>query len=517
MILRKPYAFLMKHFKAINLVLLISIFICIYKVLNLYKFVKDYISTGIYNDTLTPISNYINGYLFLVLLVVIIVSSILFYLLKRKDKPFITYVYIIILMILSSILFIYVKNYFYEVEEFNRQMALLIRDLVLIDSFFYYPIIIILIIRSLGIDLNSFGFYQDKEFLEADEVDREEIEVEITFDRDKHIRKIKNKLRHAKYFFLEHKVILSLIIIFTCFIGIYNFYHYFYVENKIYSQNETFTSNYYKISINNTYLTDKDYAGNVISTKNRFFIIVDVNIKNLIGNRNFDASNLLLYVDNNYYVPTTRFNSSFKDMGNVYEKNKVIYSGEEKKYILVYEVDKPTSNSNFLIKYQEVLSKDNKLIRVKIKVLDITGFKQRETASLNNLLTVPIYDNNIIKFKILDYSISDTKKYIYESCFSYNCPIYEGTLKASNGKTLLYLNVDSDTSISNYLSFIKSYGKLLYVIDGKEYTKNINLKVSKYRGNYVYIEVDNNIQNASYIELLFTIRTNQYKYILKEG
>lgn len=514
MILRKPYAFLMKHFKAINLVLLISIFICIYKVLNLYKFVKDYISTGIYNDTLTPISNYINGYLFLVLLVVIIVSSILFYLLKRKDKPFITYVYIIILMILSSILFIYVKNYFYEVEEFNRQLALLIRDLVLIDSFFYYPIIIILIIRSLGIDLNSFGFYQDKEFLEADEVDREEIEVEITFDRDKHIRKIKNKLRHAKYFFLEHKVILSLIIIFTCFIGIYNFYHYFYVENKIYSQNETFTSNYFKMKVKHTYLTDKDYTGNVISSENRFFIIVELEIENLISDRTFDATKLFLYVNDTYYLPTTRYNKSFSDMGTLYQKDKSFIYQQKETIILIYEVDKPKDGANFLLKYQDLVSKDKKLILIKIKIQDISLFKEKDNKRIKEEMTVPINNDTAYSFKITEYEISDSRKYAYESCYLYNCPIYEKLLTASNNKTLLFLKIDTD-SIQDYLSFLKKYAKIRYKIGDKTYTENISLKISKYRGNYAYLEVSNKIKDASKLEIVYTVRTYQYMYQIK--
>ena len=44
--------------------------------------------------------------------------------------------------------------------------------------------ILLLLVRSIGLDLKKFGFNEDKEFLETDEADREEVEVEVAFDKD---------------------------------------------------------------------------------------------------------------------------------------------------------------------------------------------------------------------------------------------------------------------------------------------------------------------------------------------
>ena len=161
-------------------------------------------------------------------------------------------------MILST----YVNNYFvYTVSNrgYDGQMARLIRDLVFINSFFFYPMLVVLVIRSLGIDLNSFGFYQDDEFISTNEEDREEVEVEVKFDKYKYIRLFKNKYRTIKYFVLEHLYTIVPIIILVIAIASYSTYKVIFVENKVYKQGEGLVSNYYKITVNNSYLTDKDY------------------------------------------------------------------------------------------------------------------------------------------------------------------------------------------------------------------------------------------------------------------
>jgi len=517
MILRKPYAFLIKHFKAINLCLLLATILCLYKILSLYSFVKDYLNLGIYNLTLYPIASYINSYLYISLILILIISCILIFLLKKKDKPFITYVYIAILALVTTILMLYVNNYFTytAVKEFNRQMVLLIRDLVLINSLFYYPIIFILIIRSLGIDLKKFGFYEDEAFISAGEEDREEFELDVAFNKERYIRIIKNKIRYTKYFFLEHKLPITLIIVIMVLMSGYNFYKYLYVENKIYTQNETFTSNYYKIKINNSYLTDKDYTGNIVSSKNRYFIIIDADITNIAADRSFDATKLFLYIDEDYYLPTSRFNKSFSDMGTAYDKDKIIPYGQTQNFILIYEIEKPKKDANFLLKYQEVYSENKKLVRVKIKVLDISAFKEKGNTTLNNELSVPINLDKEYKLNISNYEVTKDKEYTYESCYLYDCPIYEKTLTASNGKTLLFLKGNVGTTQQEFLTFIKKYGKVRYIVDGNEYLENVSLKITKYRGNYAYLEVNEQINNASSIELVFTVRTYQYIYKLK--
>ena len=518
MIIRKPYAFLIKYFQKINILLLLLVIFIYYKDFRLYQFAKEYLATASYNVSINPISNYVNIYTTLSFMLIIIITAVLSYLLKRKDKPYFSYILMLLVNILVFILFMYVNNYFtYQVfEGYKLVTARAIRDLMFISTLFYYPMMLILLIRAIGIDLKNFGFQEDKEFLEIKEEDREEVEVQVGFDKDKFIRKIKYRVRNLKYFILEHKFYFMIIILLLVGILGYNFYNYFYVENKIYKMSDTFNSNYYQLKINNVYLTDKDYAGNIVSEKGTYFVLVDLNIKNLVNtSRTFDTQNVFLFVDDEYYIPTTKFNSYFSDMGNLYT-GKSINALDETSYLLVYELPEANSNANFVLKYQDI-NKDGKFVRVKIKVLDISTFKDKGSSKLNEEFNVPINLSESVNFKINSYDLLDSVNYTYQSCNTNTCPIYQGTITTSENEKVMYMRAKfNNITKSKYLEFLSKYGKIRYKV-GDEY-KLVRIKpaVNKiYRGDYLYLIVPSEVANSDEVDLVFTVRTYQYYYKLK--
>lgn len=518
MILRKPYAFLIKYFQRINIFLLLLVGFVFYKNLELYQFVKEYLDTGIYNTLIDSINNYANIYVYLAFIFILIITIVLAYLLKYKDKPYLSYIYIFILCFVTFCFFLYTDNYFtYKVQDgFNLVATRVVKDLLFISTIPYYPVILILIIRSIGLDLKSFGFNQDKEFTEISEEDREEIEVEVGFDKDRFTRKIKYYFRHFKYFFLEHKNPLIIVFSLVFILFGYNFYHYFYVDNRIYNMNESFNSNNYTISVRHSYLTNKDYAGNIVSEDGRYFILIDMSIKNKLAiSRDFDIEKMMLFVDNDYYVPTVRFNSYFTDMGNLYN-NKQIKANDNVSYVLVYEINKPSEGANFVLKYQDV-NNGGKLIRVKIKVLDISTFKTKGNYKFNEDVSIPINKGEKVNFKLDTLIFLTSTTYRYQQCGPYSCPIYEKELVAKDGYKILYLKGDyGDYTTQEFISFLKKYGKLRYVKDGK--TKDINLDFAitgSYQGKHIYLLVSDEVVEADSISLMFTIRTYQYFYNLK--
>lgn len=519
MILRKPYAFLIKYFQRINIILLLLVSYVFYKNLKIYQFVKTYLATGIYNSSIDSISNYTNIYVYLAFILILTISFILIYLLRHKDKPYASYVYILISNIITFSFFLYTAHYFtYNVlEGFNLVAVRVVRDILFISTLPYYPMIFILLIRSIGIDLKNFGFQQDKEFVQINEEDREEVEVQVAFNRDRLIRKIKNRLRYIKYFFLEHKMSLSIVLVLTISLFGYNFYNYFYVKNKVYSMNESFNSNYYRITVKNTYLTDKDFAGNIVSENGKFFIIAQVQIENLLNSsRDFDIEKLLLFIDQDYYVPTTKYNVHFSDMGNTYD-GKSIKPKETVNYSLIYEVKKPNNKANFLLKYQDLVTKDGKLIGVKMKVLDISTFKTKGNYIYPEQASIPINEETTMTFSFDKMEITPTATYRYQFCLPNSCPIYEKTVTAKDGYKILYLrgNFGNNTT-QDYLAFLSKYGKIQYSKDGKSYQSNIVFAVNgNYQGRHIYISIPDNIANADSISFVFTIRTYQYFYNIK--
>lgn len=518
MILRKPYAFLIKNFKKINIILLALVGFILWKNLSLYGFVKDYISTGIYNTMLDPIQNYVGLFEYLAFIFVFIICGILAYLLKYKNKPYATYIFILIVDVITFILFIYIKYYFTIniTGEFDLAAVLVLRDLAFISTLPYYPMLFLLIIRSVGLDLKKFGFGEDKDFIQIGEEDREEVEVEVSFDKDKFIRQIKNKTRLAKYFFLEHKLSLTIIFIIILLIGTFNIYTYAFVENKVYKFNQTLNRNGYDITFNNVYITNRDYTGNIINEK-MSYIVLETTIKNNATNsRIFDSTKLYLYVNDAYYLPTDRFNNYFADMGTLYSKDKKIKGGETQKILFVYEIKKPRNNSNFLLTYQTTNIHKN-ATRISVKITDISKFITKATKKLGETIEIPINENKKWNFSISNYQLVNQIDYRYGECNTTGtCPIYEDTLISPTGKSILYFRFDvTDETKTAFLSFLKKYGKVKYTINGEEKENKIRYAISKYRGNYVYLIVDNDISNATDISLMLTVRSYQYFYQIK--
>ncbi len=519
MVLRKPYAFLIKNFKKINILLLALVIFIAYKDVSLYGFLRDYASTGIYNETLDSISNYINVLGYLALIFIFLISGVLAYLLKYKNKPYASYLYILISNILTFVLFIYVHNHFSlnASHGYSTELSRNMMYVTLVTVIPYAFTILLLLIRSMGLDLKKFGFSEDKEFLETNEEDREEVEVEVAFDKDILIRQLKNKVRMLKYFFLEHKFPVIVAVVAVTLISAFSIYNYVYVYHKVYKMNQTFTSNNYKFTILNTYVTDKDYAGNVISKEGRYYLILDLNIENLKNlKRDFDITKFILYVDNHSYVPDSRFNNYFSDVGRIYDGEGI---GRKKKenYILIYEIEKPTEKSNFLLTYQDLITKDAKTIRVRIQIRDLSKFVQKDNKKLEEELEIPINLEEKKKFTINEFLVTDSVKYTYEKCFVKNCPIYEGTLVKKQGRTIIRLKGDfGEDSMEQFIKFMKKYGKIKYTINGTTKEEQAKFMIEKnYRGKMLYLSVPEEIKQATTIDLLFTVRTYQYTYRVK--
>ena len=84
MIFRKPYAFLIKNFKKIHIVMLALTIFIYFKLNDILDFIRDYINFGTYNKVLEPFSKEV-GILFYLAIILILVISISSTFIQKKE------------------------------------------------------------------------------------------------------------------------------------------------------------------------------------------------------------------------------------------------------------------------------------------------------------------------------------------------------------------------------------------------------------------------------------------------
>lgn len=87
MIIRKPYAFLIKNFRKIHIFLLILCGFIYYKCMQTRSFVTEFLQLETYDAYYEPITKYASVLSLLILLVIVGLSVVLVVLLRHKKKP----------------------------------------------------------------------------------------------------------------------------------------------------------------------------------------------------------------------------------------------------------------------------------------------------------------------------------------------------------------------------------------------------------------------------------------------
>jgi len=518
MILRKPFAFLIKHFKKINFILLVCTIFIFIKQMSLSAFINDYIKLGVYNAYVDNINNYASVLFYIVSIFIIVSTLILIYLLKLKKKPALFYVITTIEYLIVMTLFIYISSYFNTILEKETTMInLAIKDLLLITSIPQYLIMVLLSIRSLGLDLKKFGFDQEAEF-EILEQDREEFEVQLEVDKDDIKRKFKKRFRYLKYFYVEHARVLNTIIS-IILIGLITYtYYYFGILNKTYKEEETFTANNYKITITDSYITNKSFQGDELTNKN--FVIVNVDLINNGVKREVDLEKFMLMNKEAMILPTEKYNNYFKDLGTTL-KTKTLRKNEKVNFILIYQVDTTLNNNDFALYYQDIPSLTKlKLKKVKLNVKEISQTTIKEAKTLGEKIEYTLSNKETKSFTINNVNFLNTTTYYYEKCIVYDCSILKKEINTNKFPDSKIMQITFDSTNLNgkeLIDFLVQYGKINYENkEGMISTGNINSAVDiSYTGNYLYLVVPNNVINEKYnIYLTWTVRNDVYKYQL---
>lgn len=525
MILRKPYAFFIKHFKLFNIILTALEIYILYKLGFLFQFFSEYSSypQGAIGQNL--VATLINKYIFIDLVIIIIASLLLTSILHMKNKPTKLYVFSIITNLFIIVLLLLTSNVLstIQIQIIDNRTAYAYRDFLAIASILELVIIIFTCIRSLGFDIKNFSFGKDLEEMNIDTSDNEEFELQIDVDSSGFKRNLNKNKRYFKYFIYENK--FAIILVSTIVVAITSFmiYSRMGIYFNITKPNKMVNADNFILGTTNSYSTNKDYKGNTITDDK---VLIGVNIKVKVNNNKekLNIARFSLIIDKNKYYHTTDYKNKLIDLGTMYNNQTITNNFEN--YLLVFEIPKNKVNKKMYLQYD---TENDKNIKFKLDIINLDVNNNSETINLGETITLKnnlIEDGTLIinefeinnKFRV-DYKFCITDSECYDS-YEYMVPDF----KNNYDKTILKVNgniniIESNLKVNNLYEFINDYGSIIYTIDGKNKKQNISFAQVKPSKTSVedtyYIEILDEIKDADSISIEFNLRNNKYIYKLK--
>lgn len=542
MIVKKPYAFLIKNFRIIHAILFLLLLYIAFKTVDIYSFFNEYATTSYYINSADLATSYINYLLFGSLLISLLLSALIFYILKIKNKPNKFYIILSSYYVVIFLLFLSLFSTFQglQTSTMDVEEVRLVRDITLLISLPQIVFIFMVLGRSLGFNIRQFDFKRDLEDLEIDVSDYEEVEITLGKNNYKYFRNIRKFIRYTKYFILENKFFVTLIssvIVLALSLTIFLTIKVYSVE---YSQNQELLASTLWYTAKDAYITEYDLTGSKI-LDGKYYILINVKIDNKYDNTMvLSRETFRLKVGSELLFPKFSYVNEFIDVGEVYNPTE-IRQGETKNFVVVFEVSKKQLKKEYTLK---------------IKNADKLGFGQITTAykdvvikpeylynqneNVNYVLPNEIsFDKTILgetKLKVTSYeigsTIKDKYKYCKESCKD-NCSeddCYNGTYvvrPSATGKGELSvlkivgsIEVDENKYINKFLSkpsdLYKYYATIHYRYQGE--VKNVIPKVitTDYGvDTNSYLEVPREVEEANRIYIILTIRGMKYTIVLR--
>lgn len=521
MILKKPYAFFIKHFKLLNVLLTALEVYAIYKLSFLVHYFFEYSSYPQGSVGQNLVEELLPTIIYIIHIIIAIFTFIMILVLSTKKKPRKLYYFILISNIFTMIVLMISKHFLgiMQLQIIENRTAFAVRDFLTIAIITQFFIAILTGMRSLGFDIKKFQFGQDLQKLDISEEDSEEFIVQIDVDSNELKRSINKNKRYLKYFIQENKMHIVLFLV----LSIAGVVAFFYFNSGIYfgtkKVNEMVTLDNFNFSVGDTYLTTKDSNGQEF-IKDNVIAIIPIKIKTISEKEKLETARFALVLGDKRFYHDITYKDKISDFGTIYN-SQVIAPNEFTNYLLAFTVPKGLASKNA---YLEYYSTDEKTAKFKVNKINVdldTETSEKsigEELKLNDVIVkngTLIIDEIDIKekfklnfsFKIYDYEF-DSYEYVTPNYFNN----YDKTLLKIKGRLTSDENVDLYTLIDNY-------GRLIYSLNGETKTQNIEFKrvepqKTKQDGIY-YIEILKEIENAEHISFVFKVRGKTYIYKLK--
>ncbi len=536
MIIKKPYAFIIKHFRLIHLLLLIPMIFLVTQTREMLTFFHDYVANnytlGSSTDVLSSLaSNYINIFMYLAVIIILVVLIFLTIVLQRKDKPTkfynISIVYYLVIFILITVSFAIFKSI--ENDTLDPVFARLIRDLATIVHYSQYIFIIFTAIRGIGFNIKQFDFKSDLAELEISSEDSEEVEFLIGIDADKAKRTVRRFFRELKYYYKENKFVFIMIVVIA--IGVVGTLLYMNEEvyQRVYKENDSIASGYLNFTIKNSYISNLSQNGEVLN-EDKYYVILQLEVTNRYReDHEFNYVNLELTINNEYFLPNLSIANYFTDYGTPYS-GTFIKGNTTSNYILVYEIDKYLINQDFLLTvYSHYdgsvggIGTVNNRIRLDPTLISDEIISNNVSLGTNIDLSSTNLGNST--FAITDYEFTNRYTYTYDYCITENnCIPSTGSVSidyANDGSRMTLLVLDYNLTIDpdipymditrSYRSFFEDYTQIVYRINGTTYYYDVSIENPSSYSEKAVIKVPKEVANTDRVELVLNIRNISYR------
>lgn len=523
MILRKPYAFLIKKFRLIHLILSILIGDLLYHTISILKVYNNYISSNQINDIANIIDNLFRPIMYIIFLLFIAVTLVITIVLKLKKKPITMYICSLLISLVTIIVYFYSLTILktIAISSVDVRTVRAIRDILFLLTVLQSIQLLLMTVRTTGFDIKKFDFGKDLIGLEINESDNEEVEVNFDLNSQQSKRKLKYNLRNIKYVYVENKFLFNILFVIIIFIIFSIFIIKLVFKSKVYNQGEYFYTDSFSASINKSYVTSRDYKGNVLSN-DYSFVILDTSIKAFFNKYFLNYGRLFLTIDGVNYYPTIKYNDSFIDIGTPYSQ-LTINNENYDNYLIIFVIPDSAKEKEIKLVYQNQYSEgslEDSQIVTRLTPKNLDKENTTKTYNLDDSIKIDnnLFDNGYIEINEVtfgeqfDFEYDFCPKQCYTSYFTLTPTIY------ANKETVIMkiIGIGFSDSDVNFNKFVSMYGSLLYDDNKSTYFKDLSSVVKdKALGDELYFEVDKDVLNSKEIYLQFLIRGNTYKFKIK--
>ena len=537
MILKKPYAFLVKHFRLIHGALFVGALYVLIRFFSIIDFFNTYIASNqIYAGVSGASETLINWSLSFAIVLVLILTGVVLALMIYKKKPKLFYLYTLIVYLIAFVITFILSGFIYDLQFSTPSLRLvkIIKDLLFTFAILQIPVLLMALIRTIGLDLKRFDFKKDIMDLGIEEEDNEEYVFELNLDSEDIKARIRKRIRYFKYFYKENKLLFygayAFILAVAVLLGIYKLI----ISEKIYSEGQYFDTKSLRVEVLETYKTNVDAVGNAISSNN-FYLIMKIRYTNRSN------SDLTVYTDNalvsydgkGSVTPTIKYSKKLNEFGVNYYTQK-LSPHETRDFVLIYEIKNEYYNSSLRLRYlYDAKVKDGK-IDYKYRTVKLSpktfskDTKQMDTKNIGEYISFEGSPLGDTKLRVNNIKLSNTFYYSVVKCQNSKCSTQVRNIQATQNSKfdMTVMRLDFDTKYDyktlgqgySNSELISQYGSIRFTINGKEYNNRLTLtNLTPYTtGKYIFIEVRDKLNNADEIFLDLTIRGKVYTIKLKD-